>query len=125
MAHRIPEPERTTEGPTYEGRRLARPDDEVVDQGAGFDIGTLISRRGLLSLVGLGIGATALAACSSSTSSSTTTAAPTATLRSPAQGRADRRHRALRPAVAVRAGRLRRPAAYQTAGSPRQRDDST
>ena len=30
---------------TYEGRPLPRPDDEVVDQGLGFDLGTLLSRR--------------------------------------------------------------------------------
>ncbi|GAA5034467.1 intradiol ring-cleavage dioxygenase [Microbacterium fluvii] len=60
---RIPEPEQTPLGPAYEGRLLARPDDEVVDQGAGFDIRTLVSRRGVLSLVGLGLGTVALAAC--------------------------------------------------------------
>lgn len=31
---RIPEPEQTLQGPAYEGRLLARPEDEVVDQGA-------------------------------------------------------------------------------------------
>ena len=34
--------------PTYEGRPLPRPDDEVVDQGLGFDVGTLLSRRRML-----------------------------------------------------------------------------
>jgi protocatechuate 3,4-dioxygenase beta subunit len=52
MANRIPEPRQTAAGPTYEGGPLARPDDEVVDQGAGFDVRTLISRRALLSLIG-------------------------------------------------------------------------
>ena len=69
MAIRIPEPEHTPEGPTYEGRALARPDEEVVDQGVGFDVRTLMSRRAVLSLVGLGVGATALAACGSTASS--------------------------------------------------------
>ena len=32
--------------PTYEGRALPRPDEELVDQGLGFDVGTLLSRPG-------------------------------------------------------------------------------
>ncbi|WP_328529706.1 intradiol ring-cleavage dioxygenase [Nocardioides sp. NBC_00368] len=72
---RVPEPENTPEGPAYEGRLLARPAEEVVDQGAGFDISTLLTRRKVLGLVGVGVGAAALAACGagSSGSSSTTT----------------------------------------------------
>lgn len=35
-------------GPAYEGRLLNRPDDEIVDQGVGFDLGTLVSRRGFI-----------------------------------------------------------------------------
>ncbi len=66
---RIPEPQQTPDGPAYEGRLLDRPDDEVVDQGAAFDIRTLVSRRSVLSLVGLGAGSLALAACSAATSS--------------------------------------------------------
>ena len=31
--------------PTYEGRPLARPDEELVDQGLGFDLDTLVGRR--------------------------------------------------------------------------------
>ena len=83
MSQRVPEPEETPEGPAYEGRLLARPEDEVVDQGAAFDSRTLVSRRGILSLVGLGAGAVVLAACTStsgdSTSTATATATPTAT----------------------------------------------
>lgn len=30
--------------PTYEGRVLPRPDEELVDQGLGSDVGTLLSR---------------------------------------------------------------------------------
>ncbi|OZC50971.1 3,4-dioxygenase subunit beta [Rhodococcus sp. WWJCD1] len=82
----IPEPTNTSAGPTYEGRLLDRPTEEVVDQGAGFDITTLITRRRVLSIVGAGAGAVALAACSStsngasvtSTTTSTTTATGTA-----------------------------------------------
>lgn len=73
---RIPEPEQTPRGPAYEGRLLDRADDEVVDQGVAFDIGTLVSRRGLLSILGIGAGTVALAAC---TPTILTTASPTAT----------------------------------------------
>ena len=56
--------------PTYDGRPLARPDDDVVDQGLWFDIETLIDRRRALQLVGyagLGASVVALAACAPST----------------------------------------------------------
>ncbi len=59
----IPEPTRTPAGLSYEGRLLDRPDEEVVDQGARFDLGTLISRRGMLGVIGVGLGGLALAAC--------------------------------------------------------------
>ncbi|MFJ4015572.1 intradiol ring-cleavage dioxygenase [Microbacterium sp. NPDC090014] len=76
MSH-IPEPLQTPEGPTYEGRLLDRADEEVVDQGAAFDIRTLVTRRGILGLAGLGVGAMVLAACApsggGSTSESTST----------------------------------------------------
>lgn len=71
---RIPDPTPTPDGPAYEGRLLDHPDEEVVDQGAPFDIRTLLTRRSVFSLAGLGIGAAVLAACtpaSSGTSSST------------------------------------------------------
>jgi protocatechuate 3,4-dioxygenase beta subunit len=59
--------------PTYEGRTLPRPEDELVDQGLGFDVGTLLSRRRLLAVFGIGAAGLGLAACggsSGSTSSS-------------------------------------------------------
>ncbi|WP_435749127.1 intradiol ring-cleavage dioxygenase [Microbacterium sp. PMB16] len=65
---RIPEPTQTPDGPAYEGRLLDRADEEVVDQGAPFDIRTLMSRRGVLGLAGLGLGAVVLAACAPSPS---------------------------------------------------------
>lgn len=68
MSH-IPEPDQTPDGPAYEGRLLVRPDDEVVDQGAGFDLATLVTRRRVLGVAGVGVGALALAACGSSSSS--------------------------------------------------------
>lgn len=85
---RVPEPETTPEGPAYEGRLLARPEEEVVDQGAGFDISTLLTRRRVLGLVGAGVGAAALAACGagSSGSSSTSTGGSAATTSTTADG---------------------------------------
>ncbi|MCX6503037.1 MAG: intradiol ring-cleavage dioxygenase [Microbacterium sp.] len=79
--NRIPEPDHTPNGPAYEGRLLDRADEEVVDQGVRFDIGTILSRRGLLSLVGLGAGTAVLAACAptaSATSTATASASPSA-----------------------------------------------
>ncbi|NHI17529.1 3,4-dioxygenase subunit beta [Microbacterium excoecariae] len=79
---RIPEPRHTPDGPTYEGRPLDRVDDEVVDQGLSFDLGTLVGRRGILGLVGLGAGAAVLSACSAvsgSTATATATPSPSAT----------------------------------------------
>jgi protocatechuate 3,4-dioxygenase beta subunit len=71
--------------PTYQGRPLARPDEELVDQGLAFDVGTLISRRRLLGVLGLGAAGIGLAACgasasttaASSSSAGTTTGATT------------------------------------------------
>ncbi len=79
---RIPEPVQTPEGPMYEGRLLDRAEEEVVDQGAAFDIRTLVTRRGMLGLAGLGVGALVLAACTPAGSglgtASGSTAAPEA-----------------------------------------------
>lgn len=49
--------------PTYEGRALPRPDEEVVDQGLGFDLGTLFNRRSMLRALGLGTATVGLTAC--------------------------------------------------------------
>jgi protocatechuate 3,4-dioxygenase beta subunit len=81
---RIPEPRQTPDGPRYEGRALDRPDEEVVDQGLRFDVGTLVSRRNVIAFLGVGAGTLALAACStgggaSSTDSSSSTATAPAT----------------------------------------------
>jgi protocatechuate 3,4-dioxygenase beta subunit len=59
--------------PTYEGRVLPRPDEEVVDQGLRFDLDTLMSRRRLLGLFGIGAATVGLAACGGDSSSSSAT----------------------------------------------------
>ncbi|MFC5289535.1 3,4-dioxygenase subunit beta [Actinokineospora guangxiensis] len=59
-------------GRTFEGRPLPRPGDEVVDQGLAFDIGTLMSRRRTLRLLGIGAAA-GLAACSTAGTGQTST----------------------------------------------------
>ena len=61
MTH--PVAHQTPAGPAYEGRLLPQPDEEVVDQGLQFDIGTLLTRRRILGLLGVGVGTVGLAAC--------------------------------------------------------------
>jgi protocatechuate 3,4-dioxygenase beta subunit len=60
----------TDPSPTYEGRPLPRPDDELVDQGLAFDVATLLSRRKLLGILGLGAATVGLAACGGGSSAS-------------------------------------------------------
>jgi protocatechuate 3,4-dioxygenase beta subunit len=70
--------------PGYGGRPLARPHEELADQGLGFDVTTLLSRRRMLRVLGLGAAAVGLAACggggtgSSSSGSATTSGATSA-----------------------------------------------
>jgi protocatechuate 3,4-dioxygenase beta subunit len=71
--------------PTYEGRVLARPEEELVDQGLRFDVDTLLSRRRMLAVLGIGTAGLGLAACgvdsgtsASSASSSSSAVATTA-----------------------------------------------
>ncbi|MFD4224479.1 dioxygenase family protein [Streptomyces griseus] len=66
---RKPKPGMTPEGPAYEGRLLPHPEEEVVDQGLGFDLGTLHSRRRILGILGGVGGMAALAACGSGSTS--------------------------------------------------------
>lgn len=68
---------------TYEGRRVPRQQEEIVDQGLGFDVGTLFSRRGALRALGIGATGAVAAACSAggggtSASAVGTTATPSA-----------------------------------------------
>ncbi|MET7426375.1 intradiol ring-cleavage dioxygenase [Dactylosporangium sp. NPDC005555] len=58
--------------PAYEGREFARPDEELSDQGLGFDLGTMVQRRQLLRVFGLGAAVVGLtAACGSDSDSGT------------------------------------------------------
>jgi len=57
--------------PSYEGRTLPRPDEELVDQGLRFDVDTLLSRRRMLAFLGIGTATLGLAACGGGSSSST------------------------------------------------------
>ena len=59
------------DSPTYQGRPLPRPDEELVDQGLAFDVATLMSRRRVLGVLGLGAAGLGLAACGASASTST------------------------------------------------------
>ncbi|ROO61354.1 protocatechuate 3,4-dioxygenase beta subunit [Micromonospora sp. Llam0] len=65
--------------PRYQGRPLPRPDEELVDQGLGFDLGTLLGRRQVLRAFGLGAATLGLAACSANTAASGGTSAAAAT----------------------------------------------
>lgn len=74
-------------GPAYRGRRLPRPQDEIVDQGLGFDLGTLLGRRRMLQLLGLGAATIGLAACGGGTAvRSTSSSGASSGSSSPATG---------------------------------------
>jgi protocatechuate 3,4-dioxygenase beta subunit len=63
--------------PTYRGRPLPRPDEEVVDQGLGFDMATMFGRRRMLRALGLGAVTVGLAACGTATGTGSASAAAT------------------------------------------------
>lgn len=69
-----PTPDQTAAGPAYQGRLLPRPDEEVVDQGLAFDLSTVLNRRRMLAVFGLGAGALAVAACGGTSTGSTSSA---------------------------------------------------
>ncbi|HYQ67803.1 3,4-dioxygenase subunit beta [Actinophytocola sp.] len=80
--------ERDQNVPGYQGRVLVRSDEEIVDQGLGFDVGTILSRRRVLRVLGIGAAAAGVATCSTAepggtaatTTAATTTAANQATV---------------------------------------------
>jgi protocatechuate 3,4-dioxygenase beta subunit len=65
--------------PTYEGRPVVRPDEEIVDQGLAFDVDTLMGRRRMLRALGLGVAAIGLAACTGNSASGTSSSAAAST----------------------------------------------
>lgn len=67
-------------------RPLARPDEELVDQGLGFDVDTMLSRRRALRFLGIGAAAAGLAACSPSETSGTSSTADTSSTSSAGSG---------------------------------------
>ena len=64
---------------TWGGRPLPRPTEDLEDQGLGFDVQTVLSRRSALRALGLGSLALGLAACSSDPGTSRATSATAAT----------------------------------------------
>jgi protocatechuate 3,4-dioxygenase beta subunit len=74
--------------PTYEGRVLARPEEELVDQGLGFDVDTLLSRRRMLAVLGIGTAGLGVAACGvgSGTSASSASSSPSSAAATTAAG---------------------------------------
>ena len=60
--------------PMFEGRPLARPNDDIEDQGLVFDMQTILTRRRLLGVLGIGVGSAALAACAPGGESATSAA---------------------------------------------------
>ncbi|GAA0912593.1 dioxygenase family protein [Virgisporangium aurantiacum] len=72
---------------TFQGRPLARPTEDIEDQGLGFDLGTLMGRRRILAMFGVGAAAVGLAACGdSATGSNSTSSTATASAASTASG---------------------------------------
>jgi len=70
--------QRSDRVPTYRGRPLPRPDEEVVDQGLGFDMATMFGRRRMLRALGLGAVTVGLAACGTGTGSGSAAATTSA-----------------------------------------------
>jgi protocatechuate 3,4-dioxygenase beta subunit len=61
-------------------RALPRPDNDIDDQGLGFDLATVMSRRRLLAVFGLGAAGVGLAACDSTGSTTSSASASPAAL---------------------------------------------
>ena len=70
----------------YQGRILPNQDEEVVDQGLAFDVTTLLNRRRVLQLLGVGAGTLTLAACTAEGGSSGGSASASGTSGTTAEG---------------------------------------
>lgn len=68
-------PSSTSGHPSYRGRPLPRPDEDLEDQGLGFDVQTLLGRRTALKAFGAGALVFTLAACTTSENSSASSSA--------------------------------------------------
>ena len=75
MPTHIPEPDQSPQGPRYEGRLLDRPEEEVVDQGVSFDMGTP-QAEGTFGAGLAGAGTLALVACSTDSTTGGTATTP-------------------------------------------------
>ena len=65
--------------PTFEGRPFHDPDEPLFDQGLAFDVETLLTRRSMLKVIGLGgVSAGLLAACGPGAAATTSPAASSA-----------------------------------------------
>ena len=88
-----PTPTAARPNPTYEGRPLANPDEDVYDQGLAFDLETHLDRRRMLKLMGfttLSAGLVVLAGCApGSTASGSASASDGAGARASAPAVAD------------------------------------
>lgn len=73
----------------FEGRVLPNQSEDLEDQGLGFDIGTVLSRRKMLGIFGIGTAGVALAACTpSGTTSATATSSSSSAATSAVNSRA-------------------------------------
>jgi protocatechuate 3,4-dioxygenase beta subunit len=60
----------------YEGRVLPRPDEEIVEQGLAFDVGTMVTRRRLLTAFAFGAATVGVAACTGGATSTASGGSP-------------------------------------------------
>ena len=97
-----PNPSRHRRGPHMRAAFSTTPMKRWSTRARRFDMRTLISRRGVLSLVGLGVGTAALAACAPSTTGANPTATPSPTPTATPSASAS----ATTPAIAVPAGEI-------------------
>src|SRR5262245_15332203 len=79
---------RASISPSFEGRLLPHPDEPVFDQGLGFDVETLLTRRQVVRAMGFGAVAIGVAACMPGSTPGATASSATATAGSTPAGTA-------------------------------------